>query len=47
MLFKEFVDNEKTEVIIIDSTRSTGKVSQRKVNVAELFANGYKIYRKK
>ena len=47
MLFKEFVDKEKTEVIIIDSTRSTGKVSQRKVNVAELFANGYKIYRKK
>ena len=47
MLFKEFVDDEKTEVIIIDSTRSIGKVSQRKVNVAELFANGYKIYRKK
>ena len=41
------LNDEKTEVIIIDSTRSTGKVSQRKVNVAELFANGYKIYRKK
>ena len=46
MLFKEFVDAEKREVIIIDATRSTGKVSQRKVNVAELFMNGYEIYRK-
>lgn len=47
MLFKEFADSEKEEVIIIDATRSTGKVSQRKVNVAELFSSGYKIYRKK
>lgn len=46
MLFKEFVDSEKREAIIIDSTRSTGKVSQRKVNMSELFADGYHIYRK-
>lgn len=47
MFFVEFADDEKEEVIIIDSTRSTGKVSQRKENVAELFAEGYEIYRKK
>ncbi len=47
MFFKEFADEEKKEVIIIDSTRSTGKVSQRTEKVAELFANGYQIYRKK
>ena len=46
MFFKEFVDDEKTEAIIIDSTRSTGKVSTRKENIAELFNKGYKIYRK-
>lgn len=46
MFFKEFADNEKAEVIIIDATRSTGKVSQRKENVAELLSKGYKIYRK-
>lgn len=47
MFFKEFADSEKAEVIIIDATRSTGKVSQRKENVAELLRNGYEIYRKK
>lgn len=47
MFFKEFADSKKEEVIIIDATRSTGKVSQRKVNVAELFSSGYEIYRKK
>jgi len=46
MFFQEFADTEKTEVIIIDSTRSTGKVSQRTENVLQLFENGYKIYRK-
>ncbi len=46
MFFKEFVDSEMKEVIIIDSTRSTGKTSQRKQNVEELFNEGYKIYRK-
>lgn len=47
MFFKEFADFEKAEVIIIDATRSTGKVSQRKENVAELLSKGYEIYRKK
>lgn len=47
MFFKEFVDSAKTEVLIIDATRSTGKVSQRKESVAELFSNGYLIFRKK
>lgn len=47
MFFKEFADSERAEVIIIDATRSTGKVSQRKENVAELLSNGYEIYRKK
>ena len=47
MFFKEFANNEKTEVVIIDSTRSTGKVSQRIENVAELFSKGYVIYRKR
>lgn len=47
MFFKEFADAGKAEAIIIDSTRSTGKVSQRRVNIAELFAKGYRIYRKK
>lgn len=47
MLFKDFADGEQKEVIIIDATRSTGKVSVRKEKVAELFHKGYKIYRKK
>ena len=47
MLFKEFVNVEKSEVIIIDATRSTGKVSVRTENVEQLFATGYQIYRKK
>lgn len=46
MFFEEFVDDEKTEAMIIDSTRSIGKVSRRKENIAELFNMGYKIYRK-
>ncbi len=46
MFFKEFANAEKTEVIIIDATRSTGKVSQRTENVLQLFKKGYKIYRK-
>lgn len=46
MFFKEFANAEKSEVFIIDSTRSTGKVSQRTENVAQLFEKGYKIYRK-
>lgn len=46
MLFKEFSNDAKSEVIIIDATRSTGKVSVRTEKVALLFKNGYKIYRK-
>lgn len=46
MLFKEFIDKEKTMVRIIDSTRSTGKVSQRDFMVDDLFYQDYKIYRK-
>jgi hypothetical protein len=47
MLFKEFIDVEKTMVKIIDSTRSTGKVSQRDFLVDDLFCQGYRIYRKR
>jgi len=47
MFFKEFTDETQTEVVIIDSTRSIGKVSQRVLKVAELLANGYLVYRKK
>lgn len=46
MFFKEFANAEKTKVIIIDATRSTGKVSVRTENVVQLFESGYKIYRK-
>ena len=47
MLFKEFSDERKEEVVIIDATRSTGKVSERKVCVAELMRDGYRMFRKK
>lgn len=47
MFFVEFADDNRTEVIIIDSTRSTGKVSKRKLNVAGLFDKGYEIWRKR
>lgn len=46
MLFKEFIDAEKNMVRIIDSTRNTGKVSQRDFLLEELIYQGYKIYRK-
>ena len=47
MFFIEFLDNEKKLVKIVDSTRSTGKVSVRELVVEELFASGYEVYRKK
>ena len=47
MFFVEFLDDEKTRVSIVDSTRSTGKVSVREMVVEDLFANGYEVYRKK
>lgn len=47
MLFKEFIDEERSRVRIIDSTRSTGKVSQREFYVSELLEQGYQVYRKR
>ena len=47
MLFKEFTDEERSRVRIIDSTRSTGKVSQREFSISELFEQGYLVYRKR
>ncbi len=47
MFFLEFLDEEKEQVRIVDSTRSTGKVSVRQLAVAELFASGYEVWRKK
>lgn len=47
MLFKEFTDEEKSRVKIIDSTRSTGKVSQREFSISELLEQGYLVYRKR
>jgi len=41
------LDEEKKIVKIVDSTRSTGKVSVREMAVEELFADGYEVYRKK
>ncbi len=46
MFFIEFMDEEKKRVKIVDSTRSTGKVSLREMAVEELFAAGYEVYRK-
>lgn len=47
MLFKEFADSEKTKVRIIDSTRSTGKVSQREFVIKDLLQKDYLVYRKR
>ena len=47
MIFKEFIDDEKKHICIIDSTRSTGKVSQRAFLVADLLEQGYIVYRKR
>ncbi len=47
MFFIEFLDEEKKRVRIVDSTRSTGKVSVREMLVGDLFSNGYEVYRKK
>lgn len=47
MLFEEFLDKERSKVRIIDSTRSTGKVSQRDFLVADLLEEGYLVYRKR
>lgn len=47
MFFKEFTNAELKEVIIIDATRSTGKVSQRQLVVSDLMEQGYVICRKR
>lgn len=47
MFFMEFLNREKNRVRIVDSTRSTGKVSVREMVVEELFADGYEVYRKR
>ena len=47
MFFIEFTDQTMTGAIIVDATRSTGKVSVRKVDVQTLFNTGYQIYRKR
>lgn len=47
MIFKEFIDDEKKNIRIIDSTRSTGKVSQREFLVTDLLEQGYLVYRKR
>ena len=47
MIFKEFIDEEKSQIRIIDSTRSTGKVSQREFLVSDLIEQGYIVYRKR
>ena len=47
MFFLAFLDEKKTRVSIVDSTRSTGKVSVREMVVEELLTGGYEVYRKK
>ncbi len=47
MFFVEFLDEEQKLVKIVDSTRSTGKVSVREMVVEELFTDGYEVYRKR
>ena len=47
MFYMEFLDEEKKSVRIVDSTRSTGKVSVREMEVEELLSHGYEVYRKK
>lgn len=47
MFFVAFSDAERQEAVIIDATRSEGRVSRRKVSVPDLLARGYKVFRKK
>ena len=47
MFFKEYIDAENSQVRIIDSTRRTGKVSQREYLVSDLLEQGYLVYRKR
>ena len=47
MIFNEFTDSEKEHIRIIDSTRNTGKVSQREFLTSDLLKQGYLVYRKR
>ena len=44
MIFVAFADEAKSFVQIIDATKSTGKVSSRVLNMAELASKGYAGY---
>lgn len=45
MIFIKFKDDLKSYAQIIDSTRSTGKVSHRTISIVEYLSYGYKGYR--
>jgi hypothetical protein len=45
MIFIDFTDNTKLYANIIDSTRSTGKVSSRTICISEFLGRGYNGYR--
>ncbi len=46
MIFSDFTDETKTKALIIDATRSTGKVSTRTVEILDLTNKGYVAYRR-
>ena len=46
MIFISFLDNEKTCMQVVDSSRSTGKVLLRTENLLDLIKRGYRGYRK-
>jgi len=46
MIFSDFTDETKTKALIIDATRSTGKVSIRTVELLDLLNKGYAAYRR-
>lgn len=46
MIFSDFTDETKTKALIIDATRSTGKVATRTVGILDLTNKGYVAYRK-
>lgn len=45
MIFINFTDNTKSYSNIVDSTRSTGKVSLRTISISEFLGYGYNGYR--
>ncbi len=46
MIFLDFTDATKTKALIIDATRSTGKVSIRTIEILDLLSKGYAAYRR-